>query len=429
MPYAWLLLVDIAMAQGFTPVPDALIPVGTLILQSPLAVGDVNNDGVGDLVWTFNSGLYWASGQPGAAPTTIPNAIPMGGETAPTGLVAAVDLNLDGYDDIATWVGAGTWMVWSGADIASGPQWTLDAPPDIARAIGDVNGDGNRDLAIGGTIWLSAVVGPVAGPVLPDVAYLFDAGDVDGDGYDDVVGPEPVVGWYGGGDSPLHLYLGGQTGPSTSPLWSYQGTGQSGWTVCLADVDADGTAELISANLELQDESASGEVAVLNDLANPLGPTVLNATSVDFDIGAGFELGALDDRDGDGAEDVLMAWSGRVQEIPWSLASGFDLASGADEWLGPPGSISSMRTADVDGGGRDLSVSWHRYDNDNNNLTVWLGPGGGSPTDTDTPGDTGIAPDELDAADDKRGGCGCDAGGVGAGWWVFATSLFLRRRR
>ena len=135
-----------------------------------------------------------------------------------------MDLNGDGYDDIA--LGADhydkgqtnegvVFVFYGSADgIAATPDWTGESNQSSAHygrcvaAAGDVNGDGYGDLAVGspyydnghsdeGRVWVyhgsSMGVTVLAWTAEADQSYAYfgwsvdGAGDVDGDGYDDLI--------------------------------------------------------------------------------------------------------------------------------------------------------------------------------------------------------------------------------------------------
>src|SRR5207244_3506133 len=108
-------------------------------------------------------------------------------------------------------------------------------------ASGDVNGDGYDDMVAGASayangqngegavyVWFGSVSGLEDQPswrhesdlVGGELGASVAVGDVNGDGYDDVLAGAPGVGspWASGR---AYLFLGSPTGPSATPDWTY----------------------------------------------------------------------------------------------------------------------------------------------------------------------------------------------------------------
>jgi hypothetical protein len=310
------------------------------------AAGDVNGDGSADIVVgddrynQFVGRVYLYAGAAGglsAAPVFTAT-----GETVNNhfGYAAgtAGDPNGDGYDDLV--VGAYHWYEFRGrvylytagtAGLQSTPALTLtgDAPNDyLGRAVagaGDVNGDGYDDVVMAaqgydhftGRVYLYAG-GPdgLSGTPLSIVSgegpadsfgvSLAAAGDVNGDGYADV-----IVGAIGYGDlmGRAHLYAGGPTGLGAGPIWTATGesAGSSlGRSVAGAgDVDGDGYGDVIVGAPGYN--NATGRVYLYAG-----GPGGLRADPLIVLTGEkpqnnfGWAVAGAGDIDGDGYDDVLV---------------------------------------------------------------------------------------------------------------------------
>lgn len=201
--------VDAAYAQ-----PSAQFAAVDNIVTGPfttrIATGDLNNDGFDDAVVTLveedveegiqvllNDGM----GSYNAQDPIVFEPDDVEGEPPHLGGHVIADLNGDGNKDVAVASeiegiivlnGNGTGALTQGTNI---PVAVVGEPTDIVAA--DFNGDGRKDLAViddatvrvllqgvGGTFALSATV-PLAGTFEPD-AISIAAGDVDGDGVMDL---------------------------------------------------------------------------------------------------------------------------------------------------------------------------------------------------------------------------------------------------
>jgi len=263
---------------------------------------------------------------------------------------SAGDVNGDGYDDVI--VGApfhdnieadeGRAFVYHGS--ASGlsltPDWTTEPNQAGARhglavsTAGDVNDDGFADVIVGAPRYdagennegrASVYLGSGAGLATSAAwtaegnqiganfgASVATAGDVDGDGFADVLVGAFEYDTANAGAGLASVYLGGVGGPSTTPVWSVMGSqldenlGNSVHTA--GDVDGDGYADIIVGSPFFSNgESSEGKAGVFHGSAS--GPSAVADWEVESDVVfalMGLAVSTAGDVDGDGYADVVV---------------------------------------------------------------------------------------------------------------------------
>ena len=226
------------------------------------------------------------------------------------------DLDADGFDDYA----------------AGAPRNT--APASAAGYVRVYSGDD------GSVLW------PLSGSgYLRAFGYSIGAaGDVDGDGVGDLIVGEPGhdAGFAGQGRAVVY------SGASGSTVWIFQGTGPShllGWSVDGAgDLDGDGYADVIVGAVQY---GGTGYARVYSGLT---GGVLLPLVGTSVDERFGSEVSGAGDFDGDGTPDVIVSadWSGASGLFSGAVRvfSGSD-ASLLCELLG--GGAFAYMGADVDG--------------------------------------------------------------------------------
>ncbi|MFI5171645.1 MAG: T9SS type A sorting domain-containing protein [Chitinophagales bacterium] len=331
--------------------------------------GDVDHDGYDDVLigshqftgTKVNEGkVYFYPGGPGG-PDTIPSwTMVSARKGAKLGEAVAIvgDVNDDGFDDIC--VGAHGWddneVLGDSIGNKAGKAWvflgTPDGPDDIANLTevggqtdnnigvsvdraGDINNDGYMDLAIGGYIFLIGdgmicVFNGSEEGIDEDMEFtaiggaedtsfyavnLSTAGDLNGDGYDDVVIGAPrfdANGIYQSGK--LHVHYGSPTGLTEDIGWIGTGTQyDERWAFNVnegGDINKDGYGDLLvgAKYFDNGDLSNAGKAELF--LGGPKGPqriptwTFKGLDSTDV---VGTNICNAGDLNGDGYDDIAVS--------------------------------------------------------------------------------------------------------------------------
>ncbi|MCP3979759.1 MAG: hypothetical protein GY716_10595 [bacterium] len=265
--------------------------------------GDVNNDGFDDVIVGGNSysnpetvegfALLFLGSASGLS--TTPDWVVEGGDVGAGNLGRSVgtagDVNNDGFDDVI--VGAsttsfnGSAMVFHGSatGLSSAPDWTVVGTDSVER------------------------FGQAVGT----------AGDVNNDGFDDVIVGAPEFDDGQNGEGRALIYFGSATGLQTSAAWTTEGNQnfiRHGACVGTAgDVNLDGYADVIVGAPNFRNgESGEGRVAVY--YGSPTGPVTTAdwvAEGGDIGVALGTSCGTAGDFNKDGFSDVIAGfpyWDG-----------------------------------------------------------------------------------------------------------------------
>ena len=335
---------------------------------SVASAGDVNGDGFADVIigasgygWPATGGVgkaYLFLGTPaGIAPTPAWESSGEGQEGAFFGssVASAGDVNGDGFDDVVvgapefdTWIGASQGRAYLYSGGASGleaiPAWTSSGDDQVfasfgfsVASAGDVNGDGFGDILIGARyynawlggegmayLYLGGGSGLGAGPAwansgetqpMAQFGYsVASAGDVDGDGFDDVIVGTPWFDTTLGEEGKAYLFLGEPAGLAYVPAWTSVGEDQGGaWfgtSVGFAgDVNGDGYCDVIvGASGYRTTGTQDGKAYLFLGGALGLEPASawISVGDSQTDSHFGFSVASAGDVNGDGFFDVIV---------------------------------------------------------------------------------------------------------------------------
>jgi PKD repeat protein len=323
--------------------------------------GDVNGDGYSDVI--VGSDLY-DNGQTDEGRSYVyhGSATGLGATAAWTAesnqdtayfgysVGTAGDVNGDGYSDII--IGSqrydngqndeGRAYVFHGSatGLSTSPAWTAESDQALTyfgnsvATAGDVNNDGYDDVIVGcpdytngeddegrAYVYHGSASGLMTSPAWTaesNLGYSYFgtsvkiAGDVNGDGYTDVIVGAP---WYTNGETSegrAYVYYGGLSGLNASPAWTAEGNqtyaffGNSVGTA--GDVNGDGFSDIIiGADYYDNGQSNEGRVYVYHGAATGLSATpAWNVESNQANAMFGRSVGTAGDVNGDGYSDVII---------------------------------------------------------------------------------------------------------------------------
>ena len=309
--------------------------------QSPRVFGDVNGDGMDDIIGFASAGLrvalsngtdlilnsVWSLAQFGLSNGWNSDVHPR----------FVVDVNGDGMDDIVGFASSGVFVTTStGSSFTTPSYWingygsasNLDIN-DNPRIPGDFNNDGITDFVVFGNT-KTAVIESTGTAFVNNVAFDLDhyhsnqnwnslyprlVGDVDGDGFDD-----DIVGF---GPNAVKVSKSNGNSFTTDNIWTTQFTAASaGWTPVhhprfLADVNGDGMDDIVGI--------ANGGVNVGLSTGTSFGPRTLWYPG--FGSSSGWTVANhprfMTDINGDGMADII-GFANQGVYMSLSNGSGFD---------------------------------------------------------------------------------------------------------
>ncbi|MCX8019315.1 MAG: FG-GAP-like repeat-containing protein [Chitinophagaceae bacterium] len=397
------------------------------------SAGDVNGDGMSDVVV---GGDGFTNGQTDEGAAFVYHGTTSGINTLEADTLesnqsesyfgisvnTAGDVNGDGYDDVI----AGAWLYDNGetdegaAFIYHGSISGINTSPALmiesnqagagfgssVSSAGDVNGDGYSDIIVGAFLYSNpenqegrvyVYHGSASGVNSTPAAtmesnqngawfgFVSSAGDINGDGYSDVIAGAPLYDFDLTDEGGAFLYYGSSTGINTNPAVSLEGNQTDsyfGLSISAAgDVNGDGYGDIIiGAPLHDNGQTDEGRIYIYHGSSTGISSTPSATRESDINsAGFGRSVSSAGDVNGDGFSDVIIGAPGysnnETEEGAAYLFHGSSsgISTSADLILESNQNnanfgICVSSAGDVNGDGyNDIIIGAEYYDNGQNN--------------------------------------------------------------
>lgn len=435
------------IASGLSSSGVALLDAGASIAAAVAGGFDANGDGIDDLAFALDDGAGnarislvlggngLASGSLTAAAVYTVGGLSPASEGPEIGVAGLGDLNSDGYDEFVFADGSASYVVAGAASPGSvstgGLQsntggFALTGDTDSARvvALGDLNGDGVADfmtqtatadgdaqatVILGGQVQSTANLGALSdtqafnifssNSVTAGLLEFAYAGDINGDGYDDVIASSLTAGGVPGGVFPLlkggAFVVFGSDSPADVDLATLQAGGAATGAYIegsffdiirtatgVGDFNGDGFGDVIvQTNDQLFMVHGGQNFAdlTIDDLIAGTGGYAITGS---YGASGAFEVQGLGDFNGDGFDDLAVITRnvttpensetfviyGRAGTDAFDVDA---LANGVEGFRITGGPIQSLAAAgDVNGDGRaDLVAGVEQFDDGSETLS------------------------------------------------------------
>jgi hypothetical protein len=307
---------------------------------------DINEDGYADLAAVEYNAAHLYYGGPQGPSTTPSETI----STPSTSTASAGDVDGDGFGDMLIYT-VNEVVVRRGSSTGTVATASLldESLSDLPAPLGDLNRDGYGDIGVpvlsslyvyygsaSGIVNVPTVISNPGPPNFTSFGYSRSAGDVNGDGYGDV-----IIGYEAGGNAlgqgRAFVYLGGPQGVSTSPattLYSPAGETYGMWVNGGGDVNGDGYADVL--------------VGALGPAREPEVYVYLGS-STGVDVSPQAKL-TIPTQWGDIKADVMMTAFDANGDGYWDVVLGAWLDDHAYVFMGGPGGVDETAAATLSNG-------------------------------------------------------------------------------
>lgn len=448
--------------------------------------GDVNGDGYSDVIVSYGNNAYslvFHGSSTGLATTAAwTKMIGNGGSFGNSGATAG-DVNGDGYSDVvvgghglfqdgvAYYPGEAYVFLGSASGLATTYAWFKAGANDWARygydvkTAGDVNGDGYSDVIVasnklsngqteegGAYVYLGSSSGLVTttqwtaetNQAYANLPTVSTAGDVNGDGYSDIIIGSNQYDNGSSNEGQARVYYGSSSGVVATQAWSWEANSNDAFAARsvsnAGDVNGDGYGDvIISSSAHVFHGSASGLSTTANWTAPSGGGVVAFGGDANGDGYADVLVGSPWIDNGQNDEGVVVLYSGSSSGLAttstWSAETNQGNA-GEDDNVGQYWHLGLGTAGDVNGDGlSDIVWGAAKFDNGNtDNGKAWLHYGQATiPTTTAGWTSNGGGGMSVNVAGDVNGDGYADAllqdygaaSGAGAAYVYYGTSTGL----